>query len=68
MMVACDNRSRDTRELSGEVVMFFTLLGIWVIGICSCQNSANAHLRFTHFIVKFYIQRKNCKQIFLMIF
>lgn len=25
MMVACDDRGRGTRELSGEVVMFYTL-------------------------------------------
>lgn len=43
MMVVCDNRSRGTRELSGEVVMFSTLLGIWVTSIYAVVKTQQMH-------------------------
>lgn len=41
---------------------FLHLTELWVAGACSCQNTANTHLRFMCFIVKFYIKGKKLQR------
>ena len=48
--------------IDGNVLYLTWSLGYTDIYIC--QNSANMHLRFVHFIVyKIHFKRKNCNQI-----
>lgn len=53
------------REFSGMIVTFSILIGDWLdyTDVCICQNSANEHLKFKHFIImQFYAKKKKVKQ------
>lgn len=45
-----DWSGRGMRELSGAIQMFYVLIGMWVTGMCICQNWI-LHLRSVYFTV-----------------